>query len=460
MDRPAATSSETSGQSFKTSQGVPKETLEKLAARLKELVGEDFEMPNEPLVNEDGLPIIEFKEPVPPSYEPGFRIPSPPPLKPLPKTEAERITRRKELDAFFEALEEEERREEEEKEETEFMRVIKEAKEKAEDARTGENTRLNAASQKKRNLNGSQSTNSSEDEMIRETEKPNLTSKTKKAVKFAGVEDEDDGEETENRRTVQWGDVQQGRLKRPMGVKSGGDIMKLQIVERFPASSKGAAIDSDDEDDSDDDAEDEDDGAEDAEREQAEIEDALQQREIALRYHELRHSLGTGPTGGALGGPIDPTANQEWDQEEVSLDTSLADTSGNKRFQFNANRLSDKVLKTQLPNGLVGELRPGVVENDQLIGTEEEGASDEDINPRGKRIIDGLTQGLTVEEVLASEPIDDEKTAKVKQPEHAPIKTGTALVGDVVERERNAAPPIVSSGKPTKVSRFKANRME
>jgi len=44
MNQPPSTRN---GQPSKPAQGVPKETLEKLAAKLKELVGEDFEMPSE-----------------------------------------------------------------------------------------------------------------------------------------------------------------------------------------------------------------------------------------------------------------------------------------------------------------------------------------------------------------------------------------------------------------------------
>lgn len=210
------------------------------------------------------------------------------------------------MDQFFEALEEEELREEEEKEESEFMRVIKEAKEKEEEARTGENTRLNASTQRKRVINGSQRTSSDEDEDA-SPKASNMTSKTKKAVKFAGVEDEED--EKDANTTSKWGDVQQGRLRKP--IASGGDTMKLKIVERFPSNSKKPLVDSDDDDEEDGFSE----GDDEEERRQIEMEDALQQREIALRYHELRHSLGTGPTGGALGGSIEPSMIDEWDQE-------------------------------------------------------------------------------------------------------------------------------------------------
>jgi hypothetical protein len=273
-------------------------------------------------VNEDGLPIIEFTEPVTQSRDRNFRIPSPPLLKPLPQTEAERVVRRKEIEAFFAALEEEERQEEKKddrEKESEFMRVILEAKENAEEARTGENTRRNAGFLGKRVSDGGQSGESDENAKA----SPNASSPTpkrNKVVKFADVVDE----EKEATSTQTWGDVQQGRLRKPLGMKSGGDIMKLEIVEKFPSTSKPRVVDSDDEDDGDSDDEDDGDpssgeGGGEGERNQIEIEDALHQREIALRYHEMRQSLGAGPRGGALGGFVDPETNDEWDQEVSTL---------------------------------------------------------------------------------------------------------------------------------------------
>lgn len=148
-----------------------------------------------------------------------------------------------------------------------------------------------------------------------------------------------------------------------------------------------------------------------------------------------------------------------YNAQEVPLDASLAGSSGNRRSQFNASRLSERTLKAQLPNGLAGEVRPAAIENDQLIGLDDNGASDEEIGPRGKSIIEGLKRGLTVEEVLANEPKESGDSASRKTAD-APIKSGTALIGDVVERDRTIKPVIAPSGKPTKVSRFKANRIE
>ena len=264
-------------------------------------------------MKEDGLPIVEFTEPVSQSQADSFRIPSPPPLKLLPKTEAERIARRKEIDAFFAALEEEERQENEknkEKEESEFMRVIREAKEKKEEILTQENTRHNAGSLGGQHRGGRQPTESDEDEED-SIKPPSPTTKPKKAVKFANAVGESKKEGISSPSIG--GDVQQGRLRRPIGVKSGGGVMKLEIIEKFPLTSKARAVDSDDEDE--DASLGSDEETDEEEKNQIEIEDALDRREIALRYHEMRQSLGAGPQAGALGGTIDPKDIDEWEQE-------------------------------------------------------------------------------------------------------------------------------------------------
>jgi hypothetical protein len=115
-------------------------------------------------------------------------------------------------------------------------------------------------------------------------------------------------------------------------------------------------------------------------------------------------------------------------------------------------------LNAHLPKGLAGEFRPAILENDQLVGTED-GESDSDIGPRGRRIIEGLKRGLTVEEVMANEPSDDEGDSAPKA-EVKPIKRGTALMGDVVEVQERIPKPNPQKGMPVKISKFKANRME
>jgi hypothetical protein len=146
--------------------------------------------------------------------------------------------------------------------------------------------------------------------------------------------------------------------------------------------------------------------------------------------------------------------------QNVPLEASLSEKStGGNRSRFNANRLSDRTLDAHLPKGLAGEFRPATLENGQLVGTEDDEESDDDIGPRGRRIIEGLKRGLTVEEVMANEPSEDESKSTPK-PEVPPIKRGTAVMGDVVEAQERVSKPAPQTGKPVKISRFKATRME
>ncbi|KAG8875847.1 hypothetical protein FRC20_002877 [Serendipita sp. 405] len=133
--------------SLNQAQEISKEALEKLAERLHALVGEEFELTGEPTLNDDGLPIVELMEPTPDTYSRSDFIPEPPKIS-TPKTETDKIAFRKARDAFIAALEEEERVDEEyirrEEEETEFMKAIRQAKEKMQEIRTSENTQANS----------------------------------------------------------------------------------------------------------------------------------------------------------------------------------------------------------------------------------------------------------------------------------------------------------------------------
>jgi hypothetical protein len=280
--------------------------------------------------NEDGLPIVEVSEPVIdslPDKPSTMHLTEPPPLRPLPKTEEERIARRRERDAFLDALELEERLQEEKErddgaladgQETEFMKAVRIAKERAQEIRTGLNTRANAATA---SMDGE--SDSGESVPAGNSMNKGPKSNQKKSVSFAMVESE------ENITAAKWGDVQMAKLRKPTlaaeKVRSGDGIMKLEIIERMPSASTSRAVSfssqQQDSDDSDEDEEEsEEDEAVDANNEEDDdpsMQDAMLQREIALRYHQLRQSLGAGPTGGALGGPVDP--KDAWDQEVGSV---------------------------------------------------------------------------------------------------------------------------------------------
>jgi hypothetical protein len=243
----------------------------------------------------------------------------------MPQTEEERIARRKERDAFLDALEEEERleqaRQREEENETEFMRAVRKAREMVAEIRMEQNTNANTDSnrRKKPHTRQQQSDESEEDEISTKTAPNKKGNLPKKTVSFATIPPEDP--RSEQTETPQWGDVQQGRLRNIPGIKSGSDIMKLTIVERHPSTSKSlspsASKDSDDEEEKEDE-ESEPEVEQDSEDEEIDIDEAMHHREIALRYHDLRQTLGTGPHGGALGGPTENS--DEWDQEVSPLD--------------------------------------------------------------------------------------------------------------------------------------------
>ena len=155
-----------------------------------------------------------------------------------------------------------------------------------------------------------------------------------------------------------------------------------------------------------------------------------------------------------------PSTYRPWSQN-VPLDASLYGRSpGGNRSQFNGSRLSERILNAYLPNGLAGEFRNATLEKGELVRPVDGGDSDGEIGPRGKKIIEGLKKGLTVEEVIANEPNEEGKDITPTKHEVKPIKRGTALIGEVVEVQKGGSKPTQKGGMPAKISRFKANRME
>ncbi|PVF99064.1 hypothetical protein CPB86DRAFT_784068 [Serendipita vermifera] len=474
LESASATSHQEGSSQPRFAQPISQDALEKLAERLKELVGEDFDMPNEQLINEDGLPIIEFTEPVRQDYTPSS-IPPPPPLRPMPRTEEEHIARRKERDAFLDALEEEERLEEarqtERETETEFMRAVRKAKELAAEIRMEQNTKANTALNRSKEtqqgkLQDSDESEGDQNDLPKTVPKKDIL--PKKNVSFADIPL--NSSKPDRNQSLQWGDVQQGRLRTVPGVKSGSDIMKLSIVERIPSTSQplspSANKDSDDEDEVEAEGSDVEEAEPDSDDEEIDIDDAMHHREIALRYHELRQTLGAGPRAGPLGGPIEE--NDDWDQENVPLEASMASgRHDGPKSQFGAPRLTEKVLQAALPNGLQGEFRQGKVMDGELVTNEDDVSSDESLGSRGRRIIEGLKRGLTVEQVMANETDEVESMEEKSKPVpsstmegSAGVKHGTAILNEVTEvGERAPRIPMEPKRKPVKVSRFKADRM-
>ncbi|KAG9056756.1 hypothetical protein FS842_009710 [Serendipita sp. 407] len=206
--------------SLNQAQEISKEALEKLAERLHALVGEEFELTGEPTLNDDGLPIVELMEPTPDTYSRSDFIPEPPKIS-TPKTETDKIAFRKARDAFIAALEEEERVDEEyirrEEEETEFMKAIRQAKEKIQEIRTSENTQANSGQLS--------SVATAEKKLGVPEDRKGARKNVSFAVDAKGGDDDDQ----------LWGDVRHGRLRALKGPKSSHGIMKLEIVEKMPS---------------------------------------------------------------------------------------------------------------------------------------------------------------------------------------------------------------------------------
>lgn len=126
-----------------------------------------------------------------------------------------------------------------------------------------------------------------------------------------------------------------------------------------------------------------------------------------------------------------------------------------------APRLTPEVLKSVAPAGLAGEIRPGKIVDGQLVGDDAE--SDEEIGEQGRKIIEGLTKGLTVEEALGqqlggdlSNALDAQESGGTTLEPH--IVPSGAILRDVKESSTKRVPKPAPQKE--KISRFKANRME
>jgi hypothetical protein len=138
------------------------------------------------------------------------------------------------------------------------------------------------------------------------------------------------------------------------------------------------------------------------------------------------------------------------------------------KSRFGAPRLTGRALQATLPNGLQGEIRQGKVVDGELVTNEDDVSSDDSLGPRGRRIIEGLKRGLTVEQVLANEPSEVGVMEESSQPNPSSkvensggIRQGTAVLSEVVEvGERVPRISVEPKIKPGKVSRFKADRIK
>ena len=268
-------------------------------------------------VNEDGHPIVEVNEHIPVGTleEASSERPEPLPLKPPPMTPEERAERRRQRDAFLDMLEEEERQEElqermkHEEEGTTIQKLRREAKKLQEeevnallDQAPGERIASRAEGSAKPALVWMTKVTDAED--LRLKAEANWKAKGKdgeekgkgKSVSFAGI-----AEDNEEEDLPKGPNPLQGSKRR---------TMKDEIVERMPPKPRSNSLssptpkkavtlvtgpDSDDESDLDLGGDESDQGQpEDAEDSEVGMDEALHQREIAIRYHQLRQRLDTG----------------------------------------------------------------------------------------------------------------------------------------------------------------------
>ncbi|KAH7913987.1 hypothetical protein BJ138DRAFT_1110916 [Hygrophoropsis aurantiaca] len=437
---PSDTSSPSSGK-------LSPAQLQKLSSKIDELLGgsidgSDSAKRNEKgeLLNEEGLPIIDITEPLSQSVD--AESPQPPllidtpdlvPLNQLPSLEQER--RRRERDRILDLLEEEERAQlakDEEEEEEQRRETLRKRKEAAKQ----EMERLRAAKEMQKKMGKALLRNIAEardkeekalKELNREDEVKAASSslKPKKSVTFAAVEElpSDDDEQGAagagtKGNTLDWGDVAPARLRSsnrvslPTKAQLERHPMKMQVVERYPASApylKDLASDKDSDDESDiasaassassppsepedEDEEDDEIGDQEVLEDDLDWDSAKHQREVALEYYRKRLAVGADAAQAMISHTHD---EDEWDQPEVPLDATLAGprpkppvsrfkadriaTSYNVSRSSASTSLGPSVIPASKQKSLQSAVRIGKLENDQLIGGEagESGSEEE-----------------------------------------------------------------------------------
>ncbi|KAK7037962.1 hypothetical protein R3P38DRAFT_2903623 [Favolaschia claudopus] len=302
--------------------------VEKLSARLTELMGDDSAEPlrrneNGQLLNEEGLPIIEIMEQVSTSNldaSPAI-IDEEAPVSLAAPNASEQERRRRERDRILDMLEEEERLElgqdsREEMSQEQRQEILRKRKQAAEDERA----RLKAAKDMQRKMGKAllRDATQSHDETtpspaptalpstVVQSEIPDSAHKAGKKVTFSDDSNAEAGpSQSREMETLDWGDVVPARLRASSGqtmlpgsLPEPSSSMKMHVVERFPGKPpQETQPDSDDESeppssptiaDSDEEA-----GSESGEDlvEEADLDFAQHQREIALEYHEKRAKM-------------------------------------------------------------------------------------------------------------------------------------------------------------------------
>ncbi|CAA7271467.1 unnamed protein product [Cyclocybe aegerita] len=479
--------------------------VDKLADKLKELVGEEGieklkQKRNErgELVNEEGLPIIEITEPMDgrKSFS-SVSLPTPitvEPLLPVFTLDSSVQARlREKRHRILDMLEEEERQAElaeNEFEAREREKLVRKRKEEA----LKDKDRLKAARELQKKMGRALLQNfSREKELERqelevqrrrdeEVDKRKSPSIKKKTVAFAeSTEDIEKGSQAELPEGPDWGDVSPATLrttKRPtlMSQKAlDKHPMKMTVVERYPTERPPAKNisppprplnDSDDESDPDPDLAPNTDTEEEEEAvletDEVDLDFARHQREIALEYHKKRNAIGQEAAAAMKNHSHDADGPM---QQDIDL---MPDTSRPAISQFRAEKiaaafnasvpsseaisLGDTILPASSARTIQGAIRTGNIDEDgKLVGGEADSASEEE-DQGMQQVLELLRKG----EVYNIGP-NEEYLHTIPPSTSSPSGASSSKQVDLQN-------PIASSTLPppsmrSKTSKFKASRV-
>ncbi|KAF9014073.1 hypothetical protein BDQ17DRAFT_1320729 [Cyathus striatus] len=452
------------------------EAVEKLSAKLSELVGEDavkdFEQNrNETgeLLNEEGLPIIDISEPAETSNIIGTGntlISDENPLIPLTQLNTNTRQRlRQQRDYILNILEEEEHEEQ-----------LKEAQRERAEIEKSLGKRREAAANEKKNLEAAKELQKKIGKALFRDETKKYTEKEadgvydkKKSVAFA--------DDTKHKEQLDWGDVTPARLRpasRPTLLQGPADthIMKMNVVERAPAqpSHSNDKIILNEEQDSDDESEpasedegpiheppesdDEVEGDVELDEDGVDFDFARHQREVAMEYYKRRSNMGEAATAAML------SHSHDEDGEVVPTGISTSEPSKPAISRFRASRLASAygAASISLEGSVISEstartfqraVRTGKLDNDsRLIGGDGDSAS-EDENEGIQEVLELLRKS----EVYNLGP-DGIHTVKSSQgfPQHQ------HELGSRESQELNDVQKTFPPLQRQKVSKFKADR--
>ncbi|KAG2157456.1 hypothetical protein DEU56DRAFT_21229 [Suillus clintonianus] len=377
------------------------------------------------LLNDEGLPIIDITEPAMDTtdvHSPAAPFHEPDLIPESSLSASEREQRRRKRDDILAKLEEEERLQLERDEEEEKEKRMEDIRKRKEAAKA-EMERLRAAKemQKKmgkallRNLAEAREKEERELKDLIEKESPKSeSSKPKKTVTFANPSSPDESSATGESQTagssINWGDISPARLRSsdrvPLRTRANTEHhpMKMNVVERHPASYQPSEIqpegDSDDEplsttSETHDEAgnipnesytsssDDDDESDEGLLEEEYDWDSAQHHREVALEYYKKRHAIGAE----AAQAMTSHTHNdEEWNQGEIppdqrpkpSVSRFRADRMATAYDRSTSTSLGPTVIPASRQKSLQEAIRLGKVENDHLVGGEEGESGSED----------------------------------------------------------------------------------